>query len=101
TLEAEDPAGNALMTVKGNFQLFGTTLTATMLSSSICKGDFFDRKATITHNDQVIGQIGRNFFNAREIFGNQQTYQFSVAPGVDLAMMAAICICLDEKKNEK
>jgi len=24
-----------------------------------------------------------------------------VAPGVDLALIAALCICLDEKNNEK
>lgn len=67
----------------------------------VVKGDFFDRKATITMNDQVVAQIGRNFLNMRQIFEDQQTYQVSVAPGIDLAMMAAICICLDEKENEK
>ncbi|KAJ7759980.1 tubby C-terminal-like domain-containing protein [Mycena metata] len=106
TLQAEDPTGNVLMTVKGHFQLFGSKMSATFKNFDgqevelICKGDFLDRKATIMHNDQVIAQIGRDFFNARQIFGNQQTYQVSVAPGVDLAMMAAICICLDEKENE-
>jgi hypothetical protein len=25
----------------------------------------------------------------------------TVAPNVDLAMMAAICVCLDERENEK
>jgi hypothetical protein len=27
-------------------------------------------------------------------------YFMTVAPGVDLALMAAICICFDEAKNE-
>jgi len=67
----------------------------------VCKGDFLDRKATITMGDFVVAEIGRNFFNAREFFGGQQTYQVSVVPGVDLALMAAVCICLDEKENEK
>lgn len=39
----------------------------------VCKGDWFDRKATITFNDRVIAQIGRSFFNMREMFGNQQS----------------------------
>lgn len=86
----------------------GSKMSATFINSSdgktielLVKGDFFDRKATITMNDRVVAQIGRNFLNVREIFGGQQSYQVSVAPGVDLALMAAVCICLDEKENEK
>ncbi|KAJ7617187.1 tubby C-terminal-like domain-containing protein [Roridomyces roridus] len=106
TLEAEDHAGNVILTVKGKFQLIGSKMSATFRNFNgedvelICKGDFFDRKATITHNDRVVAEIGRNFVNLREIFADQQTYQVNVAPGVDLALMAAICICLDEKENE-
>lgn len=48
-----------------------------------------------------MAQISRKMFNMREIFGGQQTYYVTVAAGVDLAMMAAICVCLDEKENEK
>lgn len=32
---------------------------------------------------------------------DQQTYVLTVAPGVDAALLLAICICLDEKANEK
>ena len=28
-------------------------------------------------------------------------YFVTVAPNVDLSMIAAICVCLDEKENEK
>lgn len=45
--------------------------------------------------------IGRSYFNMREIFGGQQTYYVTVAAGVDLSLIAAICVCLDEKENEK
>ncbi|KAJ7708455.1 tubby C-terminal-like domain-containing protein [Mycena metata] len=107
TMQAEDPAGNVLLTVKAHFQLIGTKMSATFNNFDgqevelICEGKFLDRKATITHNDQVIAQVGRDFFNARQIFGDHQTHQVSVAPGVDLAMMAAICICLDEQERQK
>ena len=67
----------------------------------IIKGDWFDRSAKITMGDVVVATIGRSYFNMREVFGGQQTYYVTVAPGVDLAMMAAICVCLDEKENEK
>ena len=32
---------------------------------------------------------------------NKQQYAVTVAPGVDMALVAALCICLDEKHNEK
>jgi uncharacterized protein YxjI len=67
----------------------------------LVKGDWFDRSATITLGNTVVATIGRSYFNVREIFGGKQTYYVTVAPGVDLAMMAAICVCLDEKENEK
>jgi uncharacterized protein YxjI len=66
-----------------------------------CKGDWLDRSATITFNGQPIAQISRKMFNVREMFANKQTYFVTVAPGVDLALIAAVCICLDEKENEK
>lgn len=86
----------------------GAKMLATFTNASngqpielLVKGNWSDRSATITLDGRVVGEIGRNFFNMAQIFGGQQTYQLSVAPGVDLAMMAAICICLDEKQNEK
>lgn len=34
-------------------------------------------------------------------FADVFKYAVTVAPGVDLALIAAICICFDEAKNEK
>lgn len=65
------------------------------------RGDWLDRSATITMGEIVVAQISRKLFNARELIGGQQTYYCTVAPGVDLAMIAALCVCLDEKENEK
>lgn len=67
----------------------------------LIKGDWLDRSASITMGNQVVAQISRSYFNMREVFGGQQSYYVTVAPNVDLAMMAAICVCLDEKENEK
>ncbi len=39
-------------------------------------------------------------FSGKDIFAGKQTYGVEVAPGVDLALIAALCICLDEKHNE-
>jgi uncharacterized protein YxjI len=67
------------------------------------KGDFFDRSADITDSTtkQPVATISRQFLNARELVGGQQTYHVTVAPNVDMAIIVAMCICLDEKRNEK
>jgi len=52
-------------------------------------------------NDKVIASINRKIMNMREMFGGSQTYFVTVAPGVDLSMISAICVCLDEKENER
>lgn len=68
----------------------------------IMQGDVFGRSATITiENGPPVAQIRRNVLDARNILLNRQTYFVDVAPGVDLALIAAICICLDEWKNDE
>ncbi len=66
------------------------------------KGDFFSRRVDITDEatGQVVARIDRKFFNARELLGGQQTYAVTVAQGMDLAVIVAMCICLDERRNE-
>jgi uncharacterized protein YxjI len=65
------------------------------------KGDWFDRSAQITCGGQAVAHISRSFFNVREIFADKQTYFVKCAPGVDLAMIAAICVSLDEAEEKK
>jgi len=38
--------------------------------------------------------------NARQLLGGQQTYYVTIAPNVDISLMAAICVALDERENE-
>ena len=47
----------------------------------------------------VVARIDRKLFNAREWLGGQQTYALIVAPGVDMALMVAACVALDEKNE--
>ncbi|KAH8663581.1 tubby C-terminal-like domain-containing protein [Tricladium varicosporioides] len=105
---AEAPDGRELFLVKGKFSIGTSKMIATFVNQSngqpvelLVKGDWLDRSATITMNGVVVAQISRSYFNMREIFGGQQTYYVTVAPHVDLALMAAVCVCLDEKENEK
>lgn len=66
-------------------------------------GNWRDTSADIVceKTGAVAARIDRKLLNAREIFGGQQTYALVVAPGVDMALMVALCIALDEKNNEK
>jgi uncharacterized protein YxjI len=66
------------------------------------KGNFFNTKADITDEatKQAVATIDRKFFTAREIFTAQQTYVVTVAPNVDMALVVAMCICLDERRSD-
>ncbi|KAH9901769.1 DUF567-domain-containing protein [Xylariomycetidae sp. FL2044] len=109
TYYAEDPSGNVIFELEGKFSLVSSKSIGTFTSASgkpeslLMKGDFFDRKADITDvaTGEAVATINRKFFNMREIFGNQQTYVVTVAPNVDMAIIVAMCICLDERQNEK
>lgn len=48
----------------------------------------------------VVGRISREYLNAREVISNKQTYFLTIAPGVDAALLAAVCVILDEMENE-
>ncbi|KAG0652400.1 hypothetical protein D0Z07_1395 [Hyphodiscus hymeniophilus] len=100
--------GRELFEVKGKFSLGGSKMLATFTNTAssnaavelLIKGDWFDRSAEIKMGNVVVAQIARKMLNMREIFGGQQTYFVTVAPGVDLSLIAAVCVCLDEKENE-
>ncbi|KAI0471028.1 DUF567-domain-containing protein [Xylariaceae sp. FL0804] len=106
---AEDPQENVIFEVKGKFSIGTSKSVCTFASTSgqqeslLMKGNFLDTKADILDeaSGQPVATIDRKFFNAREFFGGQQTYAVTVAPNVDMAVIAAMCICLDERENEK
>ncbi|KAF9871038.1 duf567 domain protein [Colletotrichum karsti] len=109
TFAAVDPKDRKIMEVKSSFALIGSKATATFTSPSTgksesleMKGNWLSTSAEIvdTSNGQVVARIDRNALKARDFFGGKQTYALTVAPGVDMALMAAMCICLDEKKND-
>nr|ODN93778.1 hypothetical protein L204_04962 [Cryptococcus depauperatus CBS 7855] len=66
------------------------------------KGDMWGGSADISVLDgRVIAQIRRDLWKAKDILGGRQTYYVQVAPGVDLALIAGICISFDEAKNDR
>lgn len=105
---AESPSGQVLFEVKGKFSIGSSKMVASFTNAAnkapvelLIKGDWFDRSAAITMNNVPVAQISRSFFNMREVFAAQQSYFVTVAPNVDLVLIAAICVCLDERENEK
>ncbi|OAG06467.1 DUF567-domain-containing protein [Paraphaeosphaeria sporulosa] len=109
TFAIEDPNGQKLMEVKNSFKLFGSSATATFTSTNgrqerlKMKGSFFDTSAEIIDEErggQVVARIDRKLLSGKDIFFGQQTYAVQIMPGVDQALIAAMCICLDEKNNE-
>jgi len=57
-------------------------------------------RTNIANPGVVVARINRKILSGKDILFNQQTYGVQIAPGVDMALIAALCICLDEKNNE-
>jgi uncharacterized protein YxjI len=66
-------------------------------------GSFFNVKTEIINerNGQVVAQVDREFFNARQLLADRQSYAVTVAPGVDVALIVAMVVCLDERRDQK
>lgn len=102
TVMGMDRQGNVLFEVKKRNFTWGVTLEAFFHDphtgqdlTLILDGDWmgYGGNITVGEGGPVIAQMQREF-RGRDFFGGQ-TYAVSVAPGVDLALMAALCICFD------
>ncbi|KAK3197563.1 hypothetical protein GRF29_216g603133, partial [Pseudopithomyces chartarum] len=109
TFAIEDPQKQKLMEVKSSFKLFGSSATATFpfgapnAHTLKMKGSIFDTSAEIideTRGGSIAARIDRKLLSGKDIFFGQQTYAVQISPGYDQALIAAMCICLDEKNNE-
>ncbi|GMK56049.1 hypothetical protein CspeluHIS016_0211050 [Cutaneotrichosporon spelunceum] len=64
-------------------------------------GDFWGGSANIhDQSGNALAHISCDMINVNEVVADQQTYCVTVAPGVDLALIACMCIAFDETKNE-
>lgn len=113
----EDANKNNLMTVKGSFNILRLFLGNLIPSKSMCqfrsidgkeeqlliKGGFMANSADIIEESTgiVVARIERKILSGKDILFGQQSYAVVIAPGVDMALVAAMCICLDEKHHEK
>ncbi|OAA55542.1 DUF567 domain containing protein [Niveomyces insectorum RCEF 264] len=103
-----DPQGNKIFTLRNRILVLGTRATAMFttpatgkMESLTMRGDFFDLAATIVDdsNGSVVARIDRKLLNARQLAFDQSSYAVVVAPGADMAIVAALCICLDDKET--
>ncbi|KAJ9230289.1 hypothetical protein DTO207G8_8035 [Paecilomyces variotii] len=110
TFAAHDSVGNRILQVRNSITLIGSRATATFTSPQTgtivnlkMKGNWLDNIVDIIddHTGAVVARIDRKIFRGRELFFSKQTYGVVVAPGVDMALIAAMCICFDEKNNER
>lgn len=106
TFEGEDANGKDVLKIQKKMS-FGTKMEIKFQNAVDgvkteldVKGDFWGGSANITLNDRPVAHISRSLANLREIKFDKQTYAVQVAPGVDLSMIAAACICLDELKED-
>ncbi|CAE6472489.1 unnamed protein product [Rhizoctonia solani] len=104
----ESSDSEPLCLIKSHFSVTGAKLDVTFKNAADgrevrldLRGSLFDRNAEITVNDQPVARISRQFMNSGQLIFDQQTYYLTVAPGVDAAMMVALCVCMDEKQNEQ
>ncbi|KAL2786684.1 tubby C-terminal-like domain-containing protein [Aspergillus keveii] len=109
TYVMEDPDGNKICEVKSSYKLIGSKATATYTDprdgrtvSLIMQGNWMDHLAKIVNEEtgEPVASILRKRFTARHIFFGQDTYVVTVAPGVDISLIAGLCICFDEKNND-
>ncbi|TXT15265.1 uncharacterized protein COLE_01458 [Cutaneotrichosporon oleaginosum] len=64
-------------------------------------GDFWGGSANIKDwEGRALAHIARDVVNVNEAAADQQTYFVTVAPGVDLALIACVCLAFDETENE-
>ncbi|KAI2770429.1 DUF567-domain-containing protein [Daldinia loculata] len=108
TYYAENSNGDEIFEVRSKFRLGGSKFIGTFTSASgqqeelVMKGDWTDTTADITDEatGQTVASVYRDRWNAREFLADQQTYNVTIAPNVDMAIVVAMCICLDMKRNE-
>ena len=102
------PDGRDLFQVKGKFSLMSSKSEINFINAAdkqpltlFLKGDWLDRSAEVSLGGRPVATISRSFLNFGQLVSDKQTYYVNCAPGVDLVLMAAICVCLDERENDK
>lgn len=96
-----------LFTVKSKFALGGSKAMVTFKNAAdghemelTLRGNILDSHASIVLGDRPVATISRQILNAREAFQDKQSYYVTVAPGVDLSLIAGVAVCFDEMEHD-
>ncbi|OQE28373.1 hypothetical protein PENSTE_c003G09566 [Penicillium steckii] len=108
TYYMQDATESKICEVRSSLKIIGSNAAATFTDifdnevTLRMTGNWFDRTANIVDDQsgQTVARIRRKLFQPRHIFFGQDTYIVTVAPGVDMALIAGLCICFDEKNND-
>ncbi|KAK4186171.1 tubby C-terminal-like domain-containing protein [Podospora australis] len=110
TFACETPGDKRkVLKVKSKFALLGSKARATFTNSRTGQpvtlamdGNWFDTTAEIKDatTGVIVARIDRKLMNMGEAFLGKQTYHLTIAPGVDMTLIVAMAIALDEKNNE-
>jgi len=112
TYAAVTPQGQKILEVKSKFALFGSKAVITFTTKAgksvtlTMKGNWRDSVADIVDEStgMPVARINRKLGDVKtaikDLLLQKQTYAVTIAPGVDMALVAAMCICMDEKNNE-
>ncbi|KAK4148469.1 tubby C-terminal-like domain-containing protein [Chaetomidium leptoderma] len=108
TFSIQDESKKEYMQVQKRFAFVGfkaeatfTTARGTPVTLKL-NGDWSASSADIVDaaSGAVVARIDRKWGNARELLFSQQTYHVTIAPGVDMALITAMCVCLDEARSD-
>ncbi|GMK58095.1 hypothetical protein CspeluHIS016_0501270 [Cutaneotrichosporon spelunceum] len=106
TTVAEDEHGREVLKVVKKWSA-GSKLSATAVDKNgqeqtlVLHGDMYGASANIElKNGPHLAHISRKLLGATEIIADKQTYFVSIAPGVDISLIVAVCICFDEAEND-
>ncbi|KAL3460005.1 tubby C-terminal-like domain-containing protein [Aspergillus heterothallicus] len=109
TYVLEDPSGNKICEVRSRLKIIGSKAIATYIDpptgktvTLVMDGNWLDHIAKIVNEEtgEPVASISRKRFNARNLVFEQDTYHVTIAPGVDMALIAGLCICFDEKNHD-
>ncbi|BEJ05581.1 hypothetical protein CcaverHIS641_0301030 [Cutaneotrichosporon cavernicola] len=112
--EIESPNGKVLFNLSDKMlsirktTVAGSKLTATAVDKDdkehtlVLNGDMYGVSANIELKNGIpLAHISRKLVTVTDIVADKQTYYVTIAPGVDVSLIAAVCIVFDEVMNEE
>ena len=64
------------------------------------KASIFSRRTDIKFGSEVVGNLFRDAWTAKDMLKERRTYHISVAPGMDMALMLAMVLYTHERVVE-